>query len=586
MPQTRSIRIGGCSGSSADRRDAMRLFAANHQNDPVDVIVGDWMSEANMTTKGSIKTADSGNAYEASFLEALEPALLDIAKHKIKVAANAGAADTEKLCHVVMKLVKSKGLDLNVAWISGDEVLPAVQKAMDAGHSQFENIYTGEVLRDWKFKPIYAQAYLGGLGIATAFAEGADIVICGRVADASPIIGSACWWHKWKRTDLDQLANAFVAGHLIECSNYVCGGNYTGFKSLEDKGWDDIGYPIAELSSEGGVVITKSQGSGGEVSINTCSSQLLYEIQGPWYFNSDVTAILDSVWFEQLSTDRVAVHGVKSAPPPATTKVGLTAHGGYQAEFHWFMVGLDIAAKARMMERQIRKLLGPARIQRLSKLTFTLHGTAPENPTSQAAATVDMRVLAQAPVAEALAPKHFARPCIDPIMQGYPGATPHLDLRMAFPRPIHEYYVTLLPQADIRHRVHLPWRGGETLDIPPPPQTRVWDKMQPSQPTTTTIGGAVDPATAFGKTVRGPLGWLVHARSGDKGSDCNVGFWVRHQDEWDWLRGLLSVAKMEELLADEFKGKPIVSAPHLPSSSLSLFSPVSSNLMPPNFLVF
>lgn len=414
----------------------------------------------------------------------------------------------------------------------------------------------------------------------------ADIVICGRVADASPIIGSACWWHKWKRTDLDQLANAFVAGHLIECSNYVCGGNYTGFKSLEDKGWDDIGYPIAELSSEGGVVITKSQGSGGEVSINTCSSQLLYEIQGPWYFNSDVTAILDSVWFEQLSTDRVAVHGVKSAPPPATTKVGLTAHGGYQAEFHWFMVGLDIAAKARMMERQIRKLLGPARIQRLSKLTFTLHGTAPENPTSQAAATVDMRVLAQAPVAEALAPKHFARPCIDPIMQGYPGATPHLDLRMAFPRPIHEYYVTLLPQADIRHRVHLPWRGGETLDIPPPPQTRVWDKMQPSQPTTTTIGGAVDPATAFGKTVRGPLGWLVHARSGDKGSDCNVGFWVRHQDEWDWLRGLLSVAKMEELLADEFKGKPIVSAPHLPSSSLSLFSPVSSNLMPPNFLVF
>lgn len=288
------------------------------------------------------------------FIESLDPALEHIARYGIKVAVNAGASDTALLHKVVTDMVKEKGLSLKVAWVSGDEVLPAVQKAQREGKSKFENICTGETLDEWKFEPIYAQAYLGGLGIAAAFDEGADIVVCGRVSDASPVIGAAYWWHHWRRDQLNKLANAFVAGHLIECSNYVCGGNFTGFKSLEFKGWDDIGYPIAEIAGNGRVVITKNKGSGGEVSTQTCSSQLLYEIQGPWYFNSDVTAVLDELWFEQIGTDRVALRGVKADLPPPTTKVGLTAKGGYQAEVHWFMTGLDIQDKARMMEAQGR----------------------------------------------------------------------------------------------------------------------------------------------------------------------------------------------------------------------------------------
>jgi hypothetical protein len=172
------------------------------------------------------------DAYEPTFLEALEPALPSIAKYRIKLAVNAGASDTQKLHEVVTKMVRSKGLDLNVAWISGDEVLQQLLEAQKRGESPFENICTGEKLKDWTFEPIYAQAYLGGLGIAKAFEKGADIVICGRVSDASPVIGAAYWWHKWQRSDLDKLANAFVAGHLSECSSYSTGGNYTGFKNL------------------------------------------------------------------------------------------------------------------------------------------------------------------------------------------------------------------------------------------------------------------------------------------------------------------------------------------------------------------
>lgn len=544
----RPIRIAGCSGAATDRRAAMAHLAKNYPTDPVDVIIGDWMSEFNMTTRAAMKSEQGGDAYEPTFIEALEPALNDLAKYRIKVAVNAGASDTKLLHRVVTDMVEKKGLSLRVAYISGDEVLPAVEKARRDGKSKFENICTGELLEDWKFDPLSAQAYLGGLGIAAAFAKGADIVVCGRVSDASPVIGAAYWWHGWERNQLHELANAFVAGHLIECSNYVTGGNFTGFKALEAKGWLDIGYPIAEISSNGQVIITKSLNSGGEVSTQTCSSQLLYEIQGPWYYNSDVTAILDELWFEQLGTDRVALHGVKGAVPPSTTKVGLTAKGGYQAEAHWFPCGLDIPEKARMLEAQVRHLLKP-HIHRFSKLEFTLNGSAAENASNQNAATVDLRVFAQARSEADLAPEKFLRPIIDPIMQSYPGATFHLDFRQGLPKPIFEYYVTLLPQSDVEHRVHL-W-DGSSFEIPPPPETKMWATQQPSQPAT------ANAQSDFGPTTHGPLGWLVHARSGDKGSNANVGFWVRHRDEWDWLRSTLSVETVKNLLADEYKGKKI-----------------------------
>lgn len=489
-------------------------------------------------------------AYEPTFLEALEPALSYIAKHRTKVAVNAGASDTKRLHEVVTKLVAAKGLKLNVAWISGDEVLPQLLEAQKRGESSFENICTGQQLENWQFDPIYAQAYLGGLGIAEAFKRGADIVICGRVSDASPLIGAAYWWHKWQRSDLDKLANAFVAGHLSECSSYSTGGNYTGFKDLECLGWDNIGYPIVEISQSGEVVITKNKGSGGEVSVNTLTSQFLYEIQGPWYFNSDVTAVLNDISFEYISDNRVGLRGVKGAPPPPTTKVGITAKPIYQAEVHWFLTGLDISAKARMMEQLIRAQLG-AHVQKLSHLSFQTIGSCAEDPITQNAATVDFRVIAQARKAEDLAPAKFVRPCIDPIMSAYPGACPNLDLRQAFPKEVFEYYVTLLPQSAVEHKVHL--ASGETIDIPPPSQTKTWPKHQPTQDTIC----SPNDMGSFGATVRAPLGTIVHARSGDKGSDCNVGFWVRHADEYSWLQSLLSVNFMKQLLADEYRGKRI-----------------------------
>ena len=210
----------------------MAAFARGYPSDPVDVIISDYMSEANMVSAAARKIDPSqttspesnplratGPAFEASFLEALEPALPDLARYGIRVAVNAGASDTEGLYKVVRGMIHKKGLGskLKLAWISGDEVLPAIETSLKSGSSVFKNVYTGETLSSWGFDPIYAQAYLGGLGIAEAFAQGANIVICGRVSDASPVIGAAYWFHKWQRDQLDQLANAFVAGHRKCC---------------------------------------------------------------------------------------------------------------------------------------------------------------------------------------------------------------------------------------------------------------------------------------------------------------------------------------------------------------------------------
>ncbi|KAI9930605.1 hypothetical protein ASPWEDRAFT_27121 [Aspergillus wentii DTO 134E9] len=562
--ETRPVRIAGASGSSADRRHAMAEFARNHPQDPVDVIIADFMSEANMVTAAGRRVDQQSNqgtgapvapGYELTFLLALEPALNDIAKHGIKVAVNAGNTDTRGLYDVVTRMVQSKGLDLKVAWVSGDEVLSTVKASMESGKSTFKNVYTGETLSQWSFEPIYAQCYLGGLGIAAAFAQGADIVLCGRVSDASPVIGAAYWYHGWNRHDLDKLANAFVAGHLIECSNYVCGGNFTGFKMLENSGgdgWSNIGYPIAEISADGQVVITKqTYATGGAVTVDTCSSQLLYEIQGPYYYNSDVTAVLSDIHFEQLGVNRVALRGVRSAPPPPTTKVGITARGGFQAEALWYLVGLDIDAKARMLESQIRRSLAPYS-SNFTALTFSTLGSSPDNPRDQNSATVTLRILAQAPKAEHLAPNNFLRHISDNIMQGYPGATFNLDLRTGFPKPVYEYYVSLLPQTDIKHVAHLPWKN-QTIDVPAPPITQNFPPRQPSQPITASPS---NPTTDFGPTTRGPLGWIVHARSGDKGPDANCGFWVRHADEYVWLRSLLSIPGSRDLLGDEYNANP------------------------------
>ena len=222
MPSTkRPVRIAGSSGGFTDRQRAILSLAKCD----VDVIVGDWMSECTMSWHGAAKAnfaakgvsdEERAGLYDPSFMANLTPALPLLQEKGIKLAVNAGASDTEKLAKVVVKAIEEQGLNLKVAWIEGDEVMEAVNKLLANGE-KFENICFGGELKDWGFEPLAAQCYLGGAGIAEALRQGADIVICGRVADAAPTVGASMWWHGWNReSDFDHIAGALMAGHLIE----------------------------------------------------------------------------------------------------------------------------------------------------------------------------------------------------------------------------------------------------------------------------------------------------------------------------------------------------------------------------------
>ncbi|KAH6704241.1 hypothetical protein BKA61DRAFT_680494 [Leptodontidium sp. MPI-SDFR-AT-0119] len=538
------LRIASASGSVTDRRYG---FAALAKEEDVSFIVGDWMSEYNMTARGGAKVGGSETGeYEQCFLESIIPALPDLAKRGIKVAVNAGASDTEKLHHSLSQTVEDLGLNLKIAWVSGDEVSDIVLKRYRSGNP-FKSLTTGKTLSDWGHEPIYAQCYLGSWGIVEALHAGADIVLCGRVADACPTIGCAAYTFGWTRSNLSQLAHAFVAGHLIECSTYVTGGNFTGFKSLQGD-LTNLSFPVAEINADGTFIMTKQQSGGGLVSAETCKAQLLYEIQGPYYYNSDVVAELANIKIEDVGPNKVRVSNVGFRKPPPTTKVGLTAKGGFQAEIHYFGCGLDIQEKAAMLERQVRHHLD---VSKFSTLKFRVNGTCPFDPKNQDSATVDFRIFVQSKDESSLSLEKFLRPCTDIIMETYPGATFAVDSRQALPKPFYEYWVTLIPQSEVDHTAHIPY-ANKSISISAPADTEPFLDVQPSSETENPVH-----PSSFGPTTLAPLGYIAHARSGDKGSDANVGFFCRNTDEWDWLRSIMTIDKVKELLADDYTGKPI-----------------------------
>ncbi|CRK31610.1 hypothetical protein BN1723_014534 [Verticillium longisporum] len=355
----RPVRVGGASGGFTDRVAGIRRLAADPE---VDAVVGDWLSENVMTGYGAGKArkvqSDKATTklpleerkktayYASTFLQCFEPAIPEIARNGTELVVNAGASDKELLAEVVDDMVLRGGFDMKVARVEGDDVTLSFKRLVAEG-ATFRSVTDERTLNEWGFDPICAQAYLGSLGIAEALRQGADIVICGRVSDAAPSIGIATWWHNWGASDLDELAGALVAGHLIECSVFVTGGYYSRFKDLmKAKKHLDLGFPIAEVFSDGTCSITKEEMSNGIVNVETVTSQLIYEINGPLYFNSDVVAVLEGIALEQIGKDRVRVCGVKGPLPPPTTRCGITAHGGYQAEWHFYLVGLDIEEKS------------------------------------------------------------------------------------------------------------------------------------------------------------------------------------------------------------------------------------------------
>lgn len=524
------IRIANFSGYFGDRYTAIDEIMAG---DPVDVLMGDYLAEITLAAlaKGYLRNPKKG--YVEYFVDQLKPHLKLLAARGCRVVTNAGGFNPAALAERLKELIAGEGLGLRVAVVDGDNILRDLPALLAAGHA-FESLDTGLPLSAWGHTPIVANAYLGGWGIAAALSGGADIVVCGRVTDASLTLGPAVWWHEWQRDQWDQLASAVIAGHIIECGAHATGGNFAGFQQIP--AMTKPGFPIAEIAEDGTTIITKHAGDGGAVTVDTVTAQLLYEIQGPRYLNPDVTAHVDSVRLTATGPDRVQVSGVRGAPPPPTTKVAMFAQIGYQIVKLVFASGLDVDAKADLLRSQIEALTRDAEIDELS---VTRLGVPAVHPKSQWDSTVTLRIMATARSEEALSPQNFALKVDSLYLSSFPGFfTDTAALPVVTPRPRIEYWPALLDQKALRHRViH---NDGDELIVDPPSEFMISQQPVYDEPKSVPL--------QRGRAA--PLGRVAYARCGDKGGNSNVGIWTPHKEAWPWLQESLSTERFRQLFPD------------------------------------
>lgn len=525
----RPIRVANFSGYLGDRFTAVDEAMAG---DPVDVLVGDYLAEITLAALAARYQRNPDRGYVEYFLDQVRPHLATLLQRGTKVVANAGGFHPAALAAALRELASEQGLPLRVAHIEGDNVLPELRRLRAAGH-RLENLDTGQPLSRWGLEPMAANAYLGGWGIAAALNSGADIVVCGRVTDASLTAGAAAWWHEWDRADWTAMAGAVTAGHVIECGPQAVGGNFSGFTRIPNL--TTPGFPIAEIAADGSSVITKHSRDGGAVTVDTVTAQLVYEIQGPVYLNPDVTVHLDTLALSQLGSDRVAVTGVTGSPPPPTTKVAAFAQLGYGIVNTVFVTAPDIDDKVELLRTQVSEDL-PAGVE----LEFTRLGTAPPDPESQWDATVAVRIAATAPEQEPLSRLGLARRLTSLYLQSIPGFFHDADAALAStPKPRIDYWPALLPQEALAHQAVL--NDGRALEIEPPAETAVTEQPRHPEPESR------PPATGDRSA---PLGSVAYARSGDKGGNCNVGIWVPDARAWPWLRQALSTEQLRALLPE------------------------------------
>ena len=505
------LKVGNCSGFYGDRLSAMREMLEGGE---LDVLTGDYLAELTMLILGKDVLKDPTLGYARTHLRQLEDCLGLALERGVRIVSNAGGLNPAGLADRVRELARGLGLDVAVAHVEGDDVRPL----------GFADALT-------------ANAYLGAFGIATALDAGADVVVTGRVTDASLVVGPAISRFGWTPTSYDELAGAVVAGHVLECGTQATGGNFSGFASLPRTG-RPLGFPLAEISGDGSSVITKHDGTGGAVSVDTVTAQLVYEIQSCAYLGPDVTARLDSVQLEQLGPDRVAVTGVRGTPPPEQLKVCVNELGGWRNTMEFVLTGLEIEAKADWLREQLAPALTAASV------SWTRTAAPIDDADTEEGASCLLRCTVQDPAPEPVG-RAFTGPAIELALASYPGFS--VTAAPGPPTPYGIYRPAYVERSDVAHTVvHA---DGTRQQIAEPTRFASRDPAEGRRP---------EPfaAPTDSLTRRLPLGTFVHARSGDKGGDANLGLWVAHDGSAardarvTWLTKLITAQKVRELVPE------------------------------------
>jgi hypothetical protein len=522
----RPVRIANCSGFYGDRLSAAKEMV---DGGPIDVLTGDWLAELTMLILWKAKARNADAGYATTFLTQMEQVLGTCVDRGIKVVTNAGGLNPAGCAERVREVADRLGVAVDVAHIEGDDLMDRIEGL----RPHLQNVDTGAPLRA---DPVTANAYLGGWGIARALGEGADVVVCPRVTDAALVVGPAAWWWRWVPTDWDRLAGAVAAGHVIECGAQATGGNFSFFSDLPDRS-KPLGFPIAEIAADGSAVITKHPGTGGAVTVETVTAQLLYEIGPAAYANPDVVTRFDTIELEQLAPDRVELRGTRGEPAPDTAKVAINYDGGFRNRMTFVLTGLDQEAKADWLGAALLDGLGgadhlAAAGVRLERRFVPVPGDGPDQERSSGY----LHVFASGPDDRAVG-RAFSSPAIELALANIPGF-----FTTGPPGPAQSYGVywpAAVPASEIDQVVVL--ADGRRIRVEPAPTG-----PPPAPPIVVPSITADLAAIERGE----PLGDHFGARSGDKGGNANVGIWARDDAGYAWLAANLTVERLRELLPE------------------------------------
>ena len=523
-----SIRIANCSGFFGDRLSGAKEMV---EGGPIDVLTGDWLAELTMLILSRIRAKNPGRGFASTFVTQMEQVMGTCLDRGIKVVSNAGGLDPGGCADALQEIADRLGLNPTIAYVDGDNLLDrAVDLASSGDLVAFDpSNGLGDVSRY-----VSANAYLGCWGIVDALSQGADIVVTGRVTDAAVVCGPAAYHHGWSRTDWDALAGAVVAGHVIECSGQVTGGNYSFF--TEVSGRERIGFPWADVFADGSSVIGKHDGTGGLVSVGTVTSQLLYEIGGSHYLGPDVTSRFDTISLEQVELDRVRISGVKGEPPTGSLKVAMNELGGYRNDMVLALTGLDIEEKSAMALEAFWEA-SPYAASDFEECEVRLVRTDHVDPNSNEAATAQLRISVK-DRDERKVGRAFSNAFVETGLSSIPGFY-SLSGGPSAGSPFGVYRPALVPADLVPAYVHVNGSTRQVESIAPDCDPVI------VEPTAGPQGSTPD-----GDTRSVPLGTLFGARSGDKGGDANLGMFARSDDAWLWLDAFLTVERFKELLPE------------------------------------